>query len=96
MIKILDVFTVKSYHFIVDESDIIKLMKIIDVAQDTSYYTAAMSVGNCRRDDKLTLWYIDVNLTTNQWCALLEKCKKNKYVLVIKDDPGSMYFTKTE
>ena len=96
MIKILDIFTIKSRHFVVKENDMIEVMRLIDAAQDVGYYTDRMSVGNCRCADDLTLWYIEIRLTTNQWCSLLEKCKKKGYILVIKEDPESMYFTKTE
>lgn len=96
MLKIFDVFTTKSYHFIVKEINMVEIMNMVHSAKSVSYDADIIFVGKCRMEDETNLWFIDTNLTTNQWCALLEECKKNKYTLIIKDDPNRMYFAKTE
>ena len=94
MIKILDAFTAKSHQFVVKENDMIKVMHMIQKAKYAGFRTDGMYVGDCGFGEELKCWIIHTNLTTNQWCALLEECKNEKYQLVIKDDPNNMYVTK--
>lgn len=92
--KVFDVFTAKSYHFITKEKDMVNAIKLVQSAKSAGYNTDDMSVGNCGLSDEPENWSIRVNLTVNQWCSFLEECKHKGYQLVIKDDPDKMYFTK--
>ena len=94
--KVFDVFTVKSYQFMVKENSMVEIMNMIQSAKSVGYRTDGMSVGDCGLAEETGHWYINTNLTTNQWCALLECCKNKKHQLVIKDDPNRMYFTKVK
>ena len=94
MIKIIDVFTRKSRHFIVKEMNMVEVMTMIDLAKGAGYDMDDMSVSNCNFTDKPGYWFINIKLTKNQWGTLLKECKEKQYHLVIKDDPDRMYFTK--
>ena len=96
MIKeIFDRFTVKERHFIVEEKNMIEVMKMVQSAKSNGYYTGAMEVGNCGWAKEPNAWFIHTNLTKLQWGALLQDCKNKKYQIVIKE-PDNMYFTKIE
>lgn len=92
MMKFFDRFTAKSHYFVVKENDLIEVMKMFSTALFAGYYKGGMNVGNLGDHE----WFIQVDLTNNQWRALLVECKNKKYQLVIKEDPDKMYFTKME
>ncbi len=92
MIKLLDRFTIKRHYFVVKENDLIETMKMLNTALFNGYFKGGMNVK--KGDEKE--WHIQVNLTKNQWEALLVECKNKKYQLVIKDDPDRMYFNKVK
>lgn len=96
MFKIFDAFTAKSYQFMVKETSMVEVMNMIHSAKATNYHADGKYVGDCGIADETNHWFINTNLTSKQWYALLEECKIKKYQLVIKDDPSRMYFTKVK
>lgn len=96
MIRIFDSFTSKEYDFIVEEKDMVEMMKMIRTSKSIGCRTDMIFVGNSKSDEESNHWFINTNLTTNQWCEFLKQCEERKYQLVIKDDPNRMYFTKVK
>ena len=96
MINLFDRFTSERRYFVVGEKHLIEVMKMIQTAWTTGSYTGGMTVGNCGWADEPISWYIHVNLTKKEWCALLKECESRKFQLVIKDVPNRMYFTKVK
>lgn len=96
MLRIFDVFTSKEYNFIVEEKNVVEMMKMIRAAKTTDCHTDMVFVGESKSGEGSDHWFLNTNLTTNQWCTFLEECKSKGYQLVIKDDPNRMYFTKAK
>ena len=94
--KLFDKFTVKKRYFVVKEKNMIEVMNMVQSALSAGYSTGGMNVGKSELVEESNLWSIHINLTGNQWRALLESCKGGNYQLVIKDNPDKMYFTKIE
>lgn len=90
MDKLFDRFTGERRQFIVKENDLVEVMNMLNTSILTGCKRSDIAVN--KREE--AGWFINTDLTKNQWRGLLIECKNKKYQLVIKDDPDRMYFIK--
>ena len=97
MMKIFDKFVFQRRYFVVMESEMIEVVKMVQLALMDGYCRdSSMSIGNCGWANEPDAWFIHVTLSKHQWRTLLRECKNKKYQLVVKEEPDNMYFTKLE
>ena len=88
MIILLENFDQKRRNLILDESDVMTVLKVLsEITQESRFHILMnMEIGNCGWADEPKAWFIHYNATTKQWKSAIEKLGHMNYQIVLKHD----------
>lgn len=88
MINLFSIFVKKRHALIVDESDVMTTLKVLDEISHKSRFhiITGMEIGNCGWSNDPTAWFIHYDATAKQWRSVIEKFEQMNYQIVLKQD----------
>lgn len=86
--KIIDNVVAKRHHLIVEEKDVMSLLKVFDNVNRSSrlVHTMNMEIGNCGWANEPTKWFIRFDTTDRKWKKILAELSHINRKLVLKED----------
>lgn len=89
MTSLLNSFVTKRRHLIVEENDVMTVLKVLNEVKSNSkiHILMSMEVGNCGWTDDPTKWFIHFDATNKQWSSVITKINEaNRKIVLRKDD----------
>lgn len=87
MSKFSDYFVKRRHRLILDDSDILTMLKVLDdIKRESRFYIAMdMEIGNCGWADEPEKWFMFFDETNKQWKSTIAKLNAIGYQLVLNE-----------
>ena len=75
----------KRRYLIVDEANVMTVLKVLDDIKHVSkfYYAKVMEIGNCHWANDPEAWFIHFEATSGQWRKMIAVLKEQGYTLIL-------------
>ena len=97
MFNVIGSIVQKRHYLTVEEANVMDALKAIDEIKRSSriHKVMNMELGNCGWKDEPATWFINFDVTDNQWKKIMGILRDTGYQIVLRED-DRLYLTKNK
>lgn len=95
MFNVIGSIVQRRHYLVTEEENVMDAVKVIDEIKRGSriHKVMNMELGNCDWKDEPTAWFINFDVTDNQWKKAMSMLRNKGYQIVLRED-DRLYLTK--